>query len=74
MNDLDLDTKAGMAQACAWQEQLCSMLQDGGSWGIPRSEAVYVVYPSDKAYRAKVNEDEQVERVFKEMGWAKWAK
>lgn len=71
MGDFNLDTKAGMAQACDWQRQLCDMLKDGGKWGIPRSESIYVVYPSDHAYSAEQGEDEQVERVFQEMGWAK---
>lgn len=74
MDDMDLDTKAGMAQACVWQDNLCSMLGDGGKWGIPRSESVYVVYPYDRAYKVEVGKDEQVERVFAEMGWTKWAR
>lgn len=65
----DLDTKEGMKNACEWQDNMCSMLGEGGKWAIPRSETIYVIYPYNRAYKTEQGKDEQVERVFAEMGW-----
>lgn len=64
----DLDTPEGMANAVAWQEQLVETLEEGGRWGVPRSGAVYTVYPSKKV-AVRIVHEEEIDRVFNVMGW-----
>lgn len=65
----DLDTKEGMANAVAWQEQLCNYVKDGGMWCVPRSNEIYFIHADDKYVVAPTGGDDAVNIVFKEMGY-----
>lgn len=65
----DLDTPEGMANAVAWQEQLCRFINEGGMWIVPRSNEVYFLYASKKQAVAPTGGEEAVNRVFNVMGW-----
>ena len=64
----DLNTKEGMQNAINWQTAMVGMLGDGGMWAVPRSNAIYTVYNSDRKVVRQIN-DETVDLVFKKMGW-----
>lgn len=65
----DLDTPDGMANAIAWQEQLCRYIREGGMWIVPRSSEVYFIYASKKIAVAPNGGELSVNRVFNEMGY-----
>jgi len=65
----DLDTKEGMANAIAWQTQLCKYLKEGGMWCVPRSNEIYFVHPKDKFVVAPTGGEKAVNAVFREMGY-----
>lgn len=65
----DLDTKEGMENAVAWQTQLCSYLNEGAMWCVPRSNQIYFVHAKDKYVVCPTGGEENVNRVFKEMGY-----
>jgi hypothetical protein len=66
----DIDTKAGMDFACKWTVDFLKMCSDRFTWGIPRSNAVYVIDQRKKTVTAQgTGRDVPVERVFKELGF-----
>lgn len=66
----DIDTKEGMEQACAWTRRFLKMCSDRFTWGIPRSNSVYVIDQRKKTVTAmSAGRDEPIERVFKEIGY-----
>lgn len=65
---MNLDTPDGLANSVEWQTNFINLLNDGGIWVVPRSNAVYTINKSDKTVQ-RDTPDEAVDRVFKEMGW-----
>lgn len=65
----DLETKEGMANAIAWQTQLCRYIDDGGMWCVPRSNEMYFVHTKEKYVVVPTGGEDAVNRVFKEMGY-----
>lgn len=66
---MDIDTADGMAEAVKWQSQFLELMGDGGKWGVPRSESIYEVHPTKKIAIRERNGEEEIDRVFKAMGW-----
>jgi hypothetical protein len=67
---VDIDTKEGMAEAVAWFNNFTAKFNEGGTWGIPRSNSVYLVFPSEKRLvRLSASRDSSTERVAKAAGW-----
>ena len=67
--NFDLDTKEGMENAVQWQTQLCQWINEGGTWLVPRSDQVYLIYKSEKLAVAPLGGEPAVNRVFEAMGW-----
>lgn len=71
MDNFDLDTKDGMAQAVDWTERLFASLKDGGRWIVPRSGTTVTVDHDTHTATIKAGyaPDPSIERVVRAMGW-----
>ena len=67
----DLDTTEGMANAVKWTEQMFNVLNDGASWGLPRSGTLVRVNKQTKT--ATITQGFAPEgglvQVIRAMGW-----
>jgi hypothetical protein len=67
----DLDTKEGMANAVKWTEQMFNVLNDGASWGLPRSGTLVRVNKQTKT--ATITQgfapEDGLAQVIRAMGW-----
>jgi cyanophycinase-like exopeptidase len=68
MQEINIDTPEGMKQAVEWQTDFISILNEGGKWAVPRSNAIYTIHHSEKTVERAVG-DSDVDRVFEAMGW-----
>lgn len=67
---MNINTKAGMASAVKWMQGFLNQINDGVTWAIPRTNAVYRIEHSAKRFiRLTLERDTSTERVVKEMGW-----
>jgi hypothetical protein len=67
---MNLDTKEGMEEACAWQRRMLKLCSPQFVWGVPRSNAVYSIDQDAKTITATTpHRDRCIERVFKELGY-----
>lgn len=67
---MNLDTEQGMQDAMEWTTNFISMINDGGVWAIPRSDALYQIHHKDKfVIRLTTNFDGPTERVFRKLGF-----
>lgn len=62
---MDLD------EAKEWTKDFLSQLNDGGIWGIPRSNSAYQVWKDDKTYACLANGEACVEQVLEALGYTK---
>ncbi len=68
--EFDLNTYEGLRAAVKWQTRMVSMIKEGGSWIVPRSGSVYVLYHTQKkAFKMMGSPEPDITRVFEEMGW-----
>lgn len=67
---MKLDTLEGMAEAKKWTAEFISHLNEGGIWGIPRSNSGYRIWNEIKKYECIANGEECVERVLEELGYS----
>jgi hypothetical protein len=67
----DLNTKEGMANAVAWTSKMFDLINDGGTWAVPRSGTIITVYHSERAVSIKQGfaPDDCIGRVIEAMGW-----
>jgi len=67
----DLHTKEGMANAVKWTEQMFNVLNDGTSWGLPRSGTLVRIDRPTKT--ATITQgfapEEGLVQVIRAMGW-----
>ena len=69
--NFDLDTAEGMNNAVRWTRQHFELLNDGGSWGIPRSGTIVRVNKKDRIATIITGfaPDLCIKRVIEAMGW-----
>ena len=67
----DLDTKQGMNNAIKWTQQMFDTLNDGASWGVPRSGTLVRINKTDRIATITVGfaPDPSLKRVIEAMGW-----
>lgn len=66
---MDLDTPEGMKAAKEWTKNFIAQLNEGGVWGIPRSNSGYRIWNEMKAYECVAGGEECIERVLEELGY-----
>lgn len=66
---MNLDTPEGMEAAKEWTKQFISRINEGGVWGIPRSNSGYRIWNETKKYQCVANGEECIERVLEELGY-----
>jgi len=66
--NFDIDTDQGLVNSMMWTKNLIGTLRDGGSWAVPRSQAIYTF---DKVQKVAKREgcDRAVDRVLVALGW-----
>ena len=66
-----LDTKEGMANAVKWTQDMFNMMNDYGSWGIPRSGTLVRINKKEKVATITIGfmPDPSIRRVIEAMGW-----
>jgi len=67
---MTLDTPEGMAAAKAWTTDFISHLNEGGVWGVPRSNSGYRIWQETKKYECIANGEECIERVLEALGYS----
>lgn len=69
--NFDLDTTEGMNNAVKWTRNHFDLLNDHGSWGIPRSGTLVRVNKKEKiaTITAGFMPDPSIKRVIEAMGW-----
>ena len=69
--NFNLDTKQGMANAVKWTQDMFNMMNDHGSWGIPRSGTLVRINKKEKVATITVGfmPDPSIKRVIEAMGW-----
>ena len=66
---MNLDTPEGMEAAKQWTHNFISQLNEGGIWGVPRSNSGYRIWRSNKTYSCIMGGEECIERVLQELGY-----
>lgn len=66
---MNLETKEGMDAAKAWTASFISHLNEGGVWGIPRSNSSYRIWNKTKQFACIANGEPAVEKVLEELGY-----
>lgn len=68
---MNIATKAGMALAVAWQENIVRLVKDGGVWAVPRSLVMIKILHSKKTavFIGGIHQEPDIVKVFKAMGW-----
>lgn len=64
----DINTEEGMKFAIEWTTGFFAQMEDGAVWVIPRSGAIYDIYPSKKVV-VRIHADKPTDLVIKEMKW-----
>ena len=67
---MNLETPEGFLEAQAWTGDFISHLNEGGVWGIPRSNSGYRIWNETKKYECVVGGEECIERVLEALGYA----
>lgn len=66
---MDINTPEGMEAAKQWTAAFIGNLNDGGTWGIPRSGSAYVFSFTDMTATCIAGGEPDVERVLEELGY-----
>lgn len=66
---MDLETAEGFEAAKAWTSDVISQINEGGVWGVPRSNSGYRIWNETKKYECVVNGEECIERVLDALGY-----
>ena len=66
---MNLETAEGFEAAKAWTADFISHLNEGGVWGVPRSNSGYRIWNETKSYECFVNGEECIERVLTALGY-----
>lgn len=66
---MDLETKEGFEEAKEWTARFISQINEGGVWGIPRSNSGYQIWQTAKEYVCVAGGEECVERVLDALGY-----
>lgn len=66
---MDLNTPEGMEAAKTWTQNFIAQLNEGGVWGIPRSNSGYRIWNETKEYECVANGEACVEQVLEELGY-----
>lgn len=66
---MDINTPEGMAAAKEWTESFLSQLNEGGVWGIPRSNSGYVFSFENMTATCIAGGEPIVEKVLAELGY-----
>jgi hypothetical protein len=68
----DLDTEEGMRHCMQRTQGLVHMLNDAGTWAVPRSGTVIKISKATKTVTIVTQDvpDPSIERVFIKMGWS----
>lgn len=66
---MDLETKEGFEAAKQWTADFISRLNEGGVWGVPRSNSGYRIWNETKKYECVVGGEECIERVLEALGY-----
>ena len=69
--NFNLDTTEGMNNAVRWTQVLFSQMNDGASWGVPRSGTIIRINKQDKTATliGGFLPDPSLKRVIEAMGW-----
>ena len=67
----NLDTTEGMNAAVKWTQETFDLMNEGGSWGIPRSGTTVRINKKDKIATITLGfmPDPSIRRVIEAMGW-----
>ncbi len=66
---MDLETPEGFEAAKAWTADFISQLNEGGVWGVPRSNSGYRIWNETKTYECVMNGEACIERVLQALGY-----
>lgn len=66
---MNLETLEGFEAAKAWTEEFISHLNEGGVWGVPRSNSGYRIWKEAKKYDCIAGGEECIERVLDALGY-----
>lgn len=71
MENLNLDTKEGMADAVRWFLSLTFMINEGGKWAVPRSNSIYKIEHSTETITrlGGLGDEDSIRRVAEAAGW-----
>ena len=69
--NFDLDTTEGMNNAVKWTGDMFALMNDGASWGIPRSGTLVQINKKEKVATITIGfmPDPSIRRVIEAMGW-----
>ena len=69
--NFNLDTTEGMNNAVRWTQVLFSQMNDGASWGVPRSGTIIRINKKEKIATLVGGflPDPSLKRVLEAMGW-----
>lgn len=67
---LNINNPSEMELAKAWTQNMISLLNEGGMWGVPRSESCYRFWKTSKEYEIIQGDGEDcINRVLAELGY-----
>ena len=66
---MNLETEEGFEAAKQWTAQLITQLNEGGVWGVPRSNSGYRIWNEAKKYECVAGGEECIERVLEALGY-----
>lgn len=68
--NMNIDTEDGMLNAVEWTKDFLSLINEGGIWAVPRSNALYQIYSRQEfVIRLSPGYDAPTERVLRELGF-----
>lgn len=66
---MDLETKEGFEEAKEWTARFIAQINEGGVWGVPRSNSGYQLWHETKKYLCVAGGEECIERVLEALGY-----
>jgi hypothetical protein len=66
---MNLETPEGFEAAKQWTANFISCLNEGGVWGVPRSNSGYQIWNETKKYACVAGGEECIERVLEALGY-----
>ena len=68
---MNLETAEGFEAAKAWTADFISQINEGGVWGVPRSNSGYRIWNETKKYECIANGEPCIERVLDALGYTR---